>query len=184
MRHAYQAVFALVAVSMAGCVSTSRVLELGPDTYSVSSTADGVRTAASARQSAFETGSDKCSSIGKRFMLMNESAAPTLRPSPTLPILPAPPAVTFSAFRVAIGPVQRAGVRLLALRRRDLAVLAVGAGWGASCHCNSSTWTDPPAPSVCKTANLTASSAEAPAWSAPIINVQHAPMAKNGSNNS
>src|SRR4051812_28630434 len=55
---------ALVTVSLcaalAACVSTSQVLEVGRDTYSVSATADGYRTAASARDSAFSLGAEKC----------------------------------------------------------------------------------------------------------------------------
>jgi hypothetical protein len=64
-------------MAMGGCVSTSQVLEIGRDTYSVSSTADGYRTAASARDSAFSQGAQKCSQLGKRFMLTNESTART-----------------------------------------------------------------------------------------------------------
>ena len=64
-------------VSLTGCVSTSQVLEMGRDTYSVSATAGSYSTAASARQSAFEAGSNKCASLGKRFMFLNESAVPT-----------------------------------------------------------------------------------------------------------
>lgn len=62
---------------LVGCVSTSKVLEIGRDTYSVSSTADGMRDAASARQSAFELGREKCEKMDKRFMLVNESIART-----------------------------------------------------------------------------------------------------------
>ena len=62
---------------LTGCVSTSNVLELGRDTYSVSATADGFRDAASARQSAFESGAKKCATLGKKFMLTNESVANT-----------------------------------------------------------------------------------------------------------
>jgi hypothetical protein len=64
-------------VALAGCVSTSQVFEVGPDTYSVSSTADGYRTASSARQSALESGTAKCTAIGRHFVLTNESTEPT-----------------------------------------------------------------------------------------------------------
>ena len=64
-------------VSLIGCVSTSQVLEMGRDTYSVSATAGSYSTAAAARQSAFEAGSNKCASLSKRFMFVNESAVPT-----------------------------------------------------------------------------------------------------------
>lgn len=67
----------LASAFLASCVSTSRPLEVGKDTYSVSATADGFRDAASARQSALETGSDMCAKQSKRFMLVNESTART-----------------------------------------------------------------------------------------------------------
>ena len=55
-----------ISLLTVGCVSTSNVLELGRDTY-----------AASARQSAFKTGSEKCNSLGKKFLLTNENVANT-----------------------------------------------------------------------------------------------------------
>lgn len=60
-----------------GCVSTSDVLEMGRDTYSVTSTADGFRTAAAARESAFQLGTKKCASDGKRFLFVSERTART-----------------------------------------------------------------------------------------------------------
>ena len=66
-----------ISLLTVGCVSTSNVLELGRDTYTVSATADGFRDAASARQSAFKTGSEKCNSLGKKFLLTNENVANT-----------------------------------------------------------------------------------------------------------
>mgnify|MGYP001589456900 CR=1 FL=1 len=63
-------------VLVIGCVSTSQVLEMGRDTYSVSATASSYNTATSARQSAFEVGANKCASLGKRFMFLNESTVP------------------------------------------------------------------------------------------------------------
>ncbi|WP_292992584.1 hypothetical protein [Nitrosomonas sp.] len=62
---------------MTGCLSTSQVLEMGRDTYSVTSTADGYRLASQARESAFQAGTEKCTSLGKRFMFINESSART-----------------------------------------------------------------------------------------------------------
>lgn len=67
----------VTVMALAGCVSTSQVLEMGLDTYSVTATADGMRDAASARESAFEAGTKKCASLGKRFMFLNESTART-----------------------------------------------------------------------------------------------------------
>ena len=56
----YKATAVLLTLALGGCVSTSNVLEVGKDTYSVSATADGFRDAASARQSAFNTGAEHC----------------------------------------------------------------------------------------------------------------------------
>lgn len=67
----------LAAIFMTGCLSTSQVLEMGRDTYSVTSTADGYRLASQARESAFQAGTEKCTSLGKRFMFINESSART-----------------------------------------------------------------------------------------------------------
>ena len=74
---AISAAVIITAVSLTGCLSTSQILEVGRDTYSVSATGDGFRDAASTRQSAFEAGSTKCAALGKRFMLVNESTART-----------------------------------------------------------------------------------------------------------
>jgi hypothetical protein len=65
------------ALVVAGCVSTSDVIEVGPDTYTTSATADGFRSAASARQSALEAGTAKCTALGRRLVLTGESSAPT-----------------------------------------------------------------------------------------------------------
>ena len=67
----------VVAAALTGCVSTSSVLEVGRDTYSVSATADGFRTAAAARQSAYETGRQKCLASGKQFQMVHEQTAAT-----------------------------------------------------------------------------------------------------------
>jgi hypothetical protein len=42
----------------------------------VSSAADGYRTATSARQNAFESGAERCTSLGKHFMVVSESSTP------------------------------------------------------------------------------------------------------------
>ena len=78
MRSSLHASTALLAATViAGCVSTSLPLEVGRDTYSVSATADGLRAAASARQSAFEAGREMCAKQGKRFMLVSETTSRT-----------------------------------------------------------------------------------------------------------
>jgi hypothetical protein len=66
-----------VAALLTACVSTSRPLEVGPNTYSITSTADGFRTAAAARQSAFERGRKQCEAVGRKFLLSSESSERT-----------------------------------------------------------------------------------------------------------
>jgi hypothetical protein len=73
----YRLVILSISLLVVGCVSTSNVLELGRDTYTVSATADGFRDAASARQSAFKAGAEKCNSLSKKFLLTNENVANT-----------------------------------------------------------------------------------------------------------
>jgi hypothetical protein len=60
-----------------GCVTSSKILEVGKDTYSISATADGLSSASWAREKAFEAARLHCASLGKRFMLVNENVART-----------------------------------------------------------------------------------------------------------
>jgi hypothetical protein len=63
-------------ISLAGCLSTGQVLEMGHDTYSVTATATAeiFQLASQVRESAFKAGAEKCISLGKRFMLIKESS--------------------------------------------------------------------------------------------------------------
>lgn len=73
-----QSFFILSTLSLlTACVSTSQVLQMGKDTYSVSATADGFRDAAAARQSAYVQANSKCQALGKNFMFVNESTMAT-----------------------------------------------------------------------------------------------------------
>ena len=63
---------------VAGCVSTSNILDMGKNTYSLSATADGVRSFASARERAFEAGKDWCTKKGKQFSLVKDRRESTL----------------------------------------------------------------------------------------------------------
>jgi len=65
------------AVSLSGCISASKVLPVGKDTYSVSATADGMSSASSAREKAFEAARLHCASLGKEFLLVSESVTRT-----------------------------------------------------------------------------------------------------------
>jgi hypothetical protein len=62
---------------LCGCVSTSQVLETGGDGFTVSATSDGFRSAAAARESAFQTGAERCKAMGKHFILVNETSERT-----------------------------------------------------------------------------------------------------------
>ncbi|WHP07563.1 hypothetical protein QLH32_08975 [Acinetobacter corruptisaponis] len=66
-----------MAFIVTGCVSTSHVLPMGKDTFSISATADGFRDAASARNKAFNKATEQCTTMGKNFMFVNESIMPT-----------------------------------------------------------------------------------------------------------
>jgi len=70
-------IYVILAAVLGGCVSTTQVLTMGRDTYTVSATADGYRTAAAARESAFESGMKQCDAIGKKFMFVSENTART-----------------------------------------------------------------------------------------------------------
>ena len=67
----------LLAFTLSGCMTTSKPLEVGRDTYTVSATGDGFREAASVRQSAFESGRALCAKQGKRFSLVSEAKSAT-----------------------------------------------------------------------------------------------------------
>ncbi len=66
-----------MTLAITGCVSTSHVLPMGKDTFSVSATSDGFRDAASARNSAFKKATEKCAAMGRNFMFVSESTMPT-----------------------------------------------------------------------------------------------------------
>ena len=67
----------LLILLMSGCVTSSKVLEVGKDTFTVSATADGMSSASSAREKAFEAARLHCASMGKQFMLVSESVTRT-----------------------------------------------------------------------------------------------------------
>ncbi len=67
----------MLLISLTGCVSTSAVLEVGRDTYSVSSTADGMASASSAREKAYLAGKEKCNKDGKQFQMIHEKSERT-----------------------------------------------------------------------------------------------------------
>jgi outer membrane murein-binding lipoprotein Lpp len=67
----------LAGVMVAGCTSTTDVLHIGPNAYTVSSTADGMRTASSARQNAIKAGAEKCTANGQQIEVTGEQMAVT-----------------------------------------------------------------------------------------------------------
>lgn len=64
----------LLLIFLSGCVSTSLPVKVGPDTYSISVTADGMRTAASAKNQAYNVARDHC---GGDFEVLQENTYPT-----------------------------------------------------------------------------------------------------------
>jgi hypothetical protein len=73
----YNPLVLCILLLLGGCVSTSDVLELGKDSYTVSATSDGFRSAANAREDAFAAGAEKCHEQSKKYMLTNENASMT-----------------------------------------------------------------------------------------------------------
>ena len=67
----------VLVLALTGCVNTTDALQIGPDTFTVSSSADGMRMAADARQSALRTAARKCASVGRNIMVLNETSQPT-----------------------------------------------------------------------------------------------------------
>lgn len=61
----------LPVLMLGGCVSTSQPVQIGPDTYSVSATADGFRTTASAKNTAYNKARALCDSKGLDFYLVD-----------------------------------------------------------------------------------------------------------------
>lgn len=59
-------------VFLAGCATSSGVMQLGPDTYTISTHASVVRGgAAGAKRMALEEASRHCASMGKEILVMN-----------------------------------------------------------------------------------------------------------------
>lgn len=72
-------ILAISAISalMTGCLASTRPIDIGKDTYSVSATSDGFRTAVAARGKAFDIGQKKCKSMTKNFLLLTEQMQDT-----------------------------------------------------------------------------------------------------------
>lgn len=68
---------AMLSLALAGCVNTTDALQTGPDTFTVTSTADGMRTASDARQSALRTAAERCNSMGRTIAVIREDMAMT-----------------------------------------------------------------------------------------------------------
>lgn len=69
--------FLLFAIFSSGCVPTSQVMQVGPNSYTVTATSDGMRSAASARESALIEASIKCKSLGKEINMSSENSERT-----------------------------------------------------------------------------------------------------------
>ena len=69
--------FLLAAACLAGCVSTTNVMQTGANSFAVSATADGMRPATHAREQAFETANQKCRSLGKTIKVLSDQSERT-----------------------------------------------------------------------------------------------------------
>lgn len=66
----------IAAIFLAGCASTGDVMQMGPDTYSVSSAAAPARGGpAAARSLALKEANAFCAAQGKQIMVMNVSTS-------------------------------------------------------------------------------------------------------------
>lgn len=71
------ALIAGAAMLLAGCVNTSQIHAIGPDTFTVSSTSDGMRSASDARSSALEAANKHCAALGRKINVVNETSERT-----------------------------------------------------------------------------------------------------------
>lgn len=71
------AAVAAACLSLMGCVNTSNVLQTGANTYTVSSTADGMRPASHAREEALTAANEKCRALGKTIEVVSDSSERT-----------------------------------------------------------------------------------------------------------
>ncbi len=67
----------VLALVLAGCVNTTEALQIGPDTFTVSSTADTFRLPADARQSALRSAAARCASLGRNLLVVDERSDQT-----------------------------------------------------------------------------------------------------------
>jgi hypothetical protein len=67
----------VVVLLLAACVSTSRVFEVKPGVYSVSTTGDGFSSASRVREHVLESATSYCVKQGKQLKLADEDQAKT-----------------------------------------------------------------------------------------------------------
>jgi len=68
---------ALVSSLATGCVSTTSVMQMGPNTFTVSATADGMRPATHAREQALQLANEKCAGMKKTIRVVSEKSEAT-----------------------------------------------------------------------------------------------------------
>ena len=66
-----------LATLLVACVNTSNVLQVGPNTWDVSATSDGMRAASDARQAAIEAAGKHCVSMGKTIQVVSDRSERT-----------------------------------------------------------------------------------------------------------
>lgn len=68
---------AIVALAMAGCVSTTKVYEVRPGVYSVSTTGDGFSSASRVRGHVLDSATEYCRSKGQHVVMDDENSERT-----------------------------------------------------------------------------------------------------------
>jgi hypothetical protein len=77
IRKSHLAALAMASVTLTGCMSVARPMEVGPGVYSTSATGDGFRSGSSTRQHALESAERFCHGQGKHVQLVNADSRKT-----------------------------------------------------------------------------------------------------------
>ena len=77
MANGFRSMTLALAMVTVGCVSTSKVYEVAPGVYSVTTTGDGFSTASRTRDHVLGSATDYCIKQGKHVLLVNEEQSRT-----------------------------------------------------------------------------------------------------------
>lgn len=70
-------IIAAAVAMLAGCVSTTTVMQTGPGTWDVSATSDGLRSASDARAAALQEANKHCATLGKTIQVVRDRSERT-----------------------------------------------------------------------------------------------------------